>query len=341
MGLWGSNVGVALGVGPIIGGLLVNDLGWRWVFWACALLGIASVVLSAYLLPPAHDFGHRPSLDVPGIVLIGGLVFALSYALVEGHTRGWTSALIIGCFVASAVLAVLFAIRELTTAEPMLDLALFREPAFSAGTVVTMIISFGLLGIFVFMPLYFQGAHHETALQSGLDLLPMAVAMAVVGPIGGYLAHRFPPHWPVVAAMSLFAIGMFWLAHLTTITPWLWLAGPFLVIGTGLGISSANINTAVMHAVPRHSAGAAAGVIATVRQLGSVLGVAVLGAVLQNRESIHLANILQAQPHASHTVRSAASLTAFTDGLNDAFTVAAIVLAFGAVAALFVRHRET
>ena len=328
LGLWGSMVGVATGVGPTLGGFLVSDVSWPWVFWVNVPLALVAVVLVAILLPSPRRRGHRPSLDPPGIVLNAGFVLCLSYALLEGHTHGWRSPLILGLFVAGALLLVLFVVREMTSREPMLDLNLFRQPAFSAGIVVTMTLSFGLLGVFFFVPQFLQyGPPHYAALESGLTLLPLSIAMFFAGPVGGFLADRVRPHRPIIVAMLLFSGGTFWLAHLSLSTSWQALIPPFVIIGIGLGVASANINTAVMAAVPREIAGAAAGVIATIRQFGSVLGIALLGVVLQERQSYLLAH------HRPGPI-------AFTDAINDTFLVCAGVLLAGALTAFMVRQRR-
>lgn len=336
MGLWGSLVGVAIGVGPVIGGLVVNDTSWEWLFWINTTLAIASIVMGLILLPsrsqPVQFSGVR-SLDPLGIIFNAGFLLSLSYALVEGHARGWSSPLIVGLFVSSAVLLVLFVVREMSAREPMLDFNLFRNPAFSAGILVAITLSFGLLGIFVYMPLFLQNAQHHDPLRSGLTVLPLAIFMALAGPFGGLLASRARPHWPIATAMLLFSVGMFWLAHLSVSSSWQGLVPPFVMIGIGLGIASATINNAVMAAVPRQEAGAAAGVVTTVRQLGSVLGIAVLGVVLQEQQSRYLS----AHPHGhGHLIQD----LALTHAMNDTFLVCAVILALGALAAFGVRQRR-
>ena len=334
LGLWGSMAGVAVGVGPIMGGLLVSDAGWHWVFWSAAALAGVAVAMAARLLPPSRR-GVRSGFDVPGILLNGGFILTLSYALVEGSNDGWRSPLIVSLFVSSAVLLVLFIWREFTAGEPMLDLSLFKRAAFSAGILVTAFISFSMFGIFVYVPLFLQGPKGDSAIESGLTILPLAVAMAIAGPIGGWLAGRVRPNRPIFVALLLFAGGMFWLAHLTVSTSWQWLIGPFILLGLGLGISSANINTAVMRAVPSSVAGAASGVVATVRQMGAVLGVAILGAVLQSRLDFHTSQTLRGGTHRGAQL----SALVFTNALNDTLVVGAGVLLIGALAALLVRHR--
>jgi EmrB/QacA subfamily drug resistance transporter len=334
MGLWGSLVGVAIGVGPVIGGFMITDVSWQGVFWINVPLGLAAVILAQLLLPRKRQRAKYSGLDFPGIALNAGFILALSFALVEGHDKGWTSPLILGLFAASAVLLVLFVFREMRARDPMLDLDLFRKPAFSAGILVTVTVSFGLLGVFFFMPLFIQQVWGYNPLHSGLLLLPLAGAMFVAGPFGGFLAQRVPPNRPIVAAMLLFCSGMVWLAHLSVSNNWHWLLPPFLVIGIGLGISSANINTAAMAAVPREVAGAAAGVLTTIRQLGSVLGIAVLGAVLQERTVYYLS------AGSNHSRQQTPNFqnVAFTHALNDTFLVCSGVLLLGALAAVLVRH---
>lgn len=334
LGLWGSMAGVAVGVGPIMGGLLVSNAGWHWTFWTSAGLAALAVLMAALLLPPSKR-GRSSGFDVPGIVLNGGFILCLSFGLVEGNSRGWTSRLIVSLFIASAVLLVLFVWREFTAKQPMLDLSLFKRAAFSAGILVTAFISFSMFGVFVYVPLFLQGPRGYSAIASGLTILPMAVAMAAAGPVGGWLAGRVRPHGPIMVALLLFAGGMFWLAHLTTSTGWQSLVAPFILLGLGLGLSSANINTAVMRAVPSRVAGAASGVVATVRQLGAVLGVAILGAFLQARVTTHITEALRngAVPGAR------LSAMVFTDALNETLLVCVGVLLVGALAALLVRHR--
>lgn len=339
LGIWGSMVGIGTGLGPVLGGLLVSDLGWQWVFWGNVVLAAITCLLALFLLPPSKVAYHRPSLDVPGVLLSAGFVFCLSFGLVEGNARGWSSPLILTLFGCSGAFLSLFILREVTARDPMLQLSLFREPAFSAGVFVTLLLSFCLLSLFVYMPLFLQGPGGNTALQSGLALLPLSVSIALVGPIGGWLSSRVENRWPILAAFVLIGSGLFWLSHLSISTTWQWLAPSFVLIGIGLGIASANLNTAVLSVVRRESAGSASGVVTTVRQLGSVLGIAVLGAVIQTRQSAFLSSHLPA----AHTTaqRSVVGERAFVSALANAFDVTVAVCIAAALFALLIRQRTS
>src|SRR5579872_7149033 len=173
LGIWGSMAGVAIGVGPVMGGVLVSYVSWQSVFWINVILGIITLVMAAILLPESSRRAGRPPLDFPGIFLLGAAMFCLSYALVEGNAHGWSSPLILGLFAGCGILFPVFGWREFTARGPMLDLNLFRRPAFTAGAFVALTVSFGLLGVFVLMPLFLQGPRGQSPVASGLTLLPV------------------------------------------------------------------------------------------------------------------------------------------------------------------------
>jgi len=290
MGVWGGVSGLATAIGPSLGGLIVDSASWRWIFLINIPIGIAGVALALRIVPESRDRAAVETLDLPGVALVSAGLFCLTFALIEGQRLGWGSATIVGLFVAAAAGLVLFYLRERRVHQPLIDFALFRHVNFLAGNTTGLLLSAGMMGVFFTVPIFLQTALDYSALRAGLVMSPMSVVIIFAAPLAGRLSDRMGSRWIVAAGMFLLAFGIAWMAGLLPWTDPLSpstaaadLMLPFVLSGIGIGLSIAPVTSAVMATAPPERVGNASGVLSTTRQVGSLMGIAVLGAVLQNR----------------------------------------------------------
>jgi len=288
-GVWGAVAGVATVTGPTLGGLIVTDWGWRWIFFVNLPVGILALVL-ATLVMPNLKLNRRHRLDITGTALATAGLFLLTYGLIEGKPHDWgavwgpvTIPVVIG--VGVVVLAVfLWQQYARRNAEPLIPFSIFHDRNFSVMNFIAAVVGFGMLGLFLPLMIYYQSVLGLSALQAGLAVAPMSLVSMLVAPLAGRLADRVGGKYLLVAGLSLFAAGngiLLASAHVDTTRPQL-LPG-LLVAGLGLGLTFAPLQTLAMRNVEPRMAGAASGVINTTRQLGAVIGSAAVGALLQSQ----------------------------------------------------------
>ncbi|HVS98945.1 MAG TPA: DHA2 family efflux MFS transporter permease subunit [Solirubrobacterales bacterium] len=279
IGWWGGVAGVSIASGPLVGGLLVQAIDWRAVFWINVPVGIAAILLTAKFVPESRA-PHPRRLDPIGQVLMILALGLLVFGIIEAPNHGWGSDLILACFAGSLVAGSLLVFFESRHPEPLIDLRFFRSPPFSGAAIVS-ICAFLAMGGFLFLStLYLQDVRGYSALHAGVALLPMAVLMMVFSPLSGrVVGHRGPRPSLVIGGAAVLAAGL--VAALPTSEPGdarLILA--YALVGTGLGWVNAAITNTAVAGMPREQAGVAAAVASTTRQLGSALGVAVIGSVI-------------------------------------------------------------
>jgi EmrB/QacA subfamily drug resistance transporter len=280
IGVFAGVVGVSLGVGPVLGGVLVETIGWRAIFWINVPIGLAAFVLAARIIPESKA-PHAKRIDPLGQLLIVVILVSMIYAIIEAPqaSAGSTWALAIGCVVALAALLV----HESRRDEPLIELAFFRSIPFSGAT-LTAICAFGAFSAFLFLnTLYLQDVRGLSPLQAGLTLLPMAAMTAVFAPISGRLVGSRGPRLPLIIAGTALCLGSLPLTGLTDSVGYGWLIGYYLVFGLGFGMVNAPITNAAVAGMPRSQSGVAAAIASTSRQIGASLGVAVVGAVVSSR----------------------------------------------------------
>ncbi|MFF3248167.1 MFS transporter [Streptomyces sp. NPDC002870] len=279
IGVWGGVVGISMAAGPLVGGVLVDSVGWRSIFWLNLPIGLAAAVLTWLYVPESRaPKPRRP--DPVGQLLIMALLGSLTYAIIEGPSAGWTSPLILG-FSTLAVLALAgLLLYEPRRAEPLIDLRFFRSAPFSGATVIA-VCAFASLGGFLFLnTLYLQDVRGLSALDAGLYMLPMAAMTLVCAPLAGRLVGSRGPRLPlVIAGITMAATGVLFAAYEAETSDAMLFAG-YVLFGLGFGMVNTPITNTAVSGMPRAQAGVAAAVASTSRQIGQTLGVAVIGAVL-------------------------------------------------------------
>ena len=297
MGVWGGVSGLATAIGPTLGGIIVQyatwptaEGSWRWIFLVNIPIGILGVVLAFRIVPESKNPTAVESLDLPGVGLITASLFALTFALIEGQDYDWASAAILSLFAFAALAFLLFFWREHRVRQPLIDFSLFRSLNFAAGNATGLLLSAAMMGAFFIIPIFLQSVLGYSAIKAGLVMAPMSVVIIFAAPAAGSLSDRLGSKWIVALGMFLLAAGLAWMAGLLPgiekIAPDTSpsdLVAPFVLSGIGIGLAIAPVTSAVMATAPKERVGNASGVLSTTRQVGSLMGIAILGAVLQNR----------------------------------------------------------
>jgi len=293
-GVWGAVAGVATIAGPTLGGLLVSAFDWRYIFFINVPIGAAVIALSVFLIPDVR-VGARHRLDVPGVLLATASLLAICYGLVEGQRYNWgkiasfiSIPLVIG---AGVVLLGVFVLVQARTQdrEPLVPFGLFRDRNFSLMNWVSGVLSVGMMGIFLPFTIYLQSALGFSALKAGLTMAPASIVSMFVAPVAGRMTDRIGGKYILMSGLMFFAIGFGLAAAIATPhSTWQDFIPAFAIAGLGMGCTFAPMTTVAMRNIQPRVAGAASGMINTVRQVGAVIGVAAIGALLQNRLSVAL-----------------------------------------------------
>jgi EmrB/QacA subfamily drug resistance transporter len=281
LGIWSGVFGLATACGPVAGGILVTEAGWRSVFWVNVPIGAAMIVAARRYVPESRAPRPRRA-DIGGQALMIVFLATLTYAVIEGPDGGWASPGILAPLAAAAAAFAAFAAVERRRAEPLLDLRFFRSLPFSGASVIA-VLAFTVLSGFLFVTtLYLQQVRGDSPLRAGLSLLPATAVMAVAAPVSGQLNGRRGPRVPLVLSGLLAAAGAALLAGLAPATPYPVLAVAFGLLGAGLGLVNPPITNTGVSGMPPSQAGVASAVISATRQVGNVLGVAVMGAMVSS-----------------------------------------------------------
>ena len=292
IGAFGATLAAATAVGPLLGGVLVDGPGWRWIFLINVPVGILTLIASLQVRESRPQTAQRA--DWAGTALLTASLFALLLGLIRGNSDGWGSGRIVFLFAAAAVLLAGFVARELTGREPMLDLRLFVRPAFSGVGLAAFAVSGTLIAATYYIALDLQNGYGFSPIATGLRVLPLTVTSFVAAPVTAGLLRRTGTTVPTVVSLVLAGAGMLLAAQIDPTSSWTVLVPGFVLAGLGLGISSAALTSAALASVEPARAGMATGAVNTLRQVGTAAGVAVLGAVFQHQATERAGALLDA-----------------------------------------------
>ena len=367
MGLYGATIGIAVAIGPLVGGALTDGLGWRSIFYLNVPIGIAALAITYLKLRESRD-PNATRVDWAGVASFSGALFLLVLALVRGNDEGWSSTLIVSLLAGSVALLAAFIAIERRVSEPMLPLGLFKMPSFTGVQLAAFAVSASLFALFLYLTLYLQNYLGYSPLQAGLRYLPITLASFIAAPVAGALLSRAPARLLMSAGLGLAGVGLLLMSGVGATSEWTTLLGGFLVAGVGVGLLNPVIADVALSVVPKERSGMAAGINDTFRQVGVAVGVAVWGAIFVGRGAAKVSELVAGTPVASgarprqlveaassgslhqalaavpprlHDQVSNAARQGFLAGFNDVLMLGALLSFAGAAVALWlVRERE-
>src|SRR5688572_25922528 len=363
MGVYGATIGVAVAVGPLVGGALTDSLGWESIFFLNVPIGIATVAVTYLKLRESRD-PNATRIDWGGLVTFSGALFLLVLALLRGNEEGWGSTFIVTLFTGAALLMAAFIAIERSVKEPMLPLGLFRKRSFTGVQLAAFAVSGSMFALFLYLTLYLQNYLGHTPLEAGIRYLPITITSFIAAPIAGALLSRVQSRFLMSAGLALAAIGLFLMSGLDAGSDWTALLAGFLVAGFGIGLLNPAIADTAVSVVPKEQSGMASGINDTFRQVGIAVGIAAWGAIFLGRgadevssqvavggeqprllvEAASSGNLDAATasiPPDAQTAVVTAAREGFLAGMNEILVIGALLAAAGAIAALvLVRESE-
>jgi EmrB/QacA subfamily drug resistance transporter len=297
IGIWGATVGGAVAVGPLIGGALTDAFGWEWIFFVNVPIGVAAILLTETRVANVAASDPQP-IDWPGLVTFSLGLFGLIFGLIRGNPEGWSSAQILASLGAAAVLLGIFVALEFRRRHAMLDMNLFRVPAFGGVSIVAWALSAGMFAMFLYLTLYIQDVLGFTPLEAGLRFLPVTLLSFLVAPISGNLLNRVPARFLLGGGLIVVGVGLVLMHGISVGDSWTELLPGFILAGIGIGMTNPAIASTALGVVPPARAGMASGINSTFRQIGIATGVAALGAVFQSRIASEVSGMLASAPAA-------------------------------------------
>src|SRR4051812_49652102 len=285
IGTWAGVSGLALAIGPVVGGALTEYVSWRAIFFLNLPVAAGAVVVTLFAARNSRDETVDRSIDYPGIAALTVGLTSMILALIEGNSWGWGSPAILTLFAASVIGFVAFVLIETHSRTPMIDFSFFGSRTFLGSNLVAIVISFAMLAQFFFLALYMQNILHFSALQAGVRFLPSTLMIVMVAPIAGRLTDKVGPKPLIIAGLSLLGLSLFLQSQITVDSGYSTLLPAFIVMGIGIALTMSPMSTAAMNAVDVAKAGVASGTLSMSRMVGGSLGVAVTGALFQNQFS--------------------------------------------------------
>jgi EmrB/QacA subfamily drug resistance transporter len=353
-GVWGATVGLAVAIGPLVGGALTTYVGWRWIFFVNIPIGIACVVGGLRELHETRD-EESGGFDPAGLVTLTAGLFALVLGLFRGTDWGWSSGRVLGLFAAAAVLLFVFALIELRQPAPMFDFRLFKVPTFTGAQITAFAMSAGMYAQFLYIALYIERVLDYSAVAAGVRFLPLSLVTFAVSPLAGRLSTRLPVRVLLSGGLALVGVALLLMSGIGLGSSWTTLLPGFIVAGIGIGLVNPPLAATAVSVVEPRRAGMASGINNTFRQVGIATGIAALGAIFQSRIASHLVSngfsvakahelapqiATTGQFYSRNPATSALSHASFVSGLNDIFFVAAFVLFAAAVLAFLLVRRQ-
>ena len=369
-GAFGAVTGAAVAVGPVLGGIITSGIGWKWIFFVNVPIGVVAVLVTLTKVQDSRD-PNASGVDWLGLVTFSGSLFLLVYALVQGNELGWGSTEIVAFLIAAVVLLAAFVAVEHLQRRPMLDLTLFRRPAFAGANIVAFCMAGSFFAMFLYLTLYIQDVLGYSPLQAGLRFLPTTLLSFAVAPIAGRLSVRVPVRLLLGSGLLLIGAGLLAMTTLDAASGWTVLIPGFILAGAGVGLVNPPLASTAIGVVPNERSGMASGINSTFRQVGIATGIAGLGAVFQHsvrngtiatlRSSGHAREVLAAAhgqlgtllesgevthfarslPSAAHTALVHSYRVGFTGAFTTIALIAAVLALVGAgLAFVLVRSRD-
>jgi EmrB/QacA subfamily drug resistance transporter len=360
IGAWGASIGGGVAIGPLVGGLLTDGLGWEWIFFINVPIGLIAVALTSTKLVNVAASDPQP-IDWAGLVTFSGGLFLLIFGLIRGNPEGWASLVIVASLVGAAVLLATFVAVEMRQRHAMLDLSLFRKPSFTGVSAVAFALSAGMFAMFLYITLYIQNVLGYSPLEAGLRFIPLTLLSFFVSPIAGKLSARVPARLLLGLGLGMVGASLLLMRGITPDSEWTTLLPGFIVAGIGIGMVNPGIASTAIGVVDAARAGMASGINNTFRQVGIATGVAALGAVFQSQIDSKLSELLpnapsglaevvasggteaaaQVAPAGSEAQVSDAATQAFVASMNEILLIGAVVaLAGAAIGLLLVRRSD-
>jgi EmrB/QacA subfamily drug resistance transporter len=367
MGVYGATIGVAVAVGPLVGGVITTGLGWRWVFFLNVPIGIAAIAVTFLRIRESRD-PNATRIDWLGLVTFSSALVMLVLGLLRGNDDGWGSPLILGLFAGAAVMLSAFTAIEQRVSEPMLPLELFRRRAFTGVQLAAAAVSASLFALFLYLTLYLQNYLGYSPLQAGLRYLPITLVPFLVAPLAVALMARVRARVLMGGSLALIGVGLLLMSGLTPSDGWTALLPGFIVAGIGVGLLNPVIADVAVSVVSKERSGMAAGINDTFRQVSIAVGVAAWGAIFLARGADKISSVaagtpaatgdhprqlieaasggqlqaaLRAVPHGARAAVASATRDGFLSGLNTILVIGAALAFAGAVLALWlVREHE-
>ncbi len=321
LGIWAGVSALALAIGPLVGGVITEHVGWNWIFYVNVPVGLIGLAAARLIIPESRDTSPEQRLDLPGLLTSGVALFAFVYALIEANSRGWTSPLILGLFGVAVAAGAAFVLLELRQRLPLFDMTLFRDPTFAGANTVALLVSLAMFGVFFFISLYMQNVLGYSAVRAGVSFLPMTFLIIVLAPWAGRASDRLGSRWLMTAGMTLVGISLLVFAQLQTDSSYLLLLPGMILGGFGMAITMTPMTAAALSSVPPDKAGVGSGMLNTFRQVGGSIGIALMGAILANGSNTALAE-------------GGSRVDGFMNGLHHALYVAALIAFTGAATAV-------
>jgi EmrB/QacA subfamily drug resistance transporter len=320
IGIWVGVSAMALAIGPLVGGILTEQINWSWIFFINVPVGIAGIIVSRLAIDESRDESEEQRLDLPGLVSSGIALFGLTYGLIEGNNYGWGSTRILLSFGLAAVALAIFVLLEMKQRVPMLDLALFKNSTFTGANTTMLLVALAMFGVFFFNSLYLGQILHYSPIQTGATFLPLTILIVFVAPIAGKFSDKIGSRWLMGAGLVLLSGSLLSFSTLDANSSF-WDIVPGLILG-GFGMSLAMTPTtaAAMGSVPVDKAGVGSAVLNSMRQVGGSLGIALMGAIVAASVSV--------------PPTSPAFSDQFVEGYHNALHTAAVIALLGAVVAV-------
>jgi EmrB/QacA subfamily drug resistance transporter len=320
IGIWAGISALALAIGPLVGGVIAEQISWNWIFYINVPVGVLAIVAAFAFIDESRDTSQDQRPDVPGLLTSALGLFALSYGLIEASNYGWTSGRIVASFAIAVVSLVAFVLLEMHQRAPMLDLSLFKNRGFAGANTVMLLVGLAMFGVFFYVSLYVQQVLGYSPIQAGASFLPWTVLIILLAPLAGRFSDRVGPRPFVTAGMVVLAVTLFLFSRMGVHESFWSLLPAMLLGGVGMSMAMAPTTAAAMSSVRPEKAGVGSAVLNSMRQVGGSLGIAIMGSIVANAVSSGLASG-ESRP------------VAFLTGFHHALDVGAVIVFVGAVVA--------